>query len=100
MAGVETGHDHAALALPDLVVGEEKAFVEAHFTRDAPTQQGPAKALGPFAQQRLNGGMVGHDQNRALAEAALVARPVLPAPGFKLEMQPGRAKPQRLTQPR
>ena len=69
MPGVERGHDHAALPLPDGVVGEEEAVLEAHFARDLGLVARPPKPLRTVAQHRADDRMVGDQEQIARADA-------------------------------
>ena len=69
MPRVERRHDHAALPLPDGVVGEEEPFLEPHLAGDPRLVGRPSESLRTIAQHRTDDPMVGHEQQIARADA-------------------------------
>ena len=69
MPGVERRHDHAALPLPDGVVGEEEPLLEAHLASDLRLVGRPSEPLRTVAQHRTDDCMIGDEEQVARADA-------------------------------
>jgi len=69
---VEGGHHHVPLAFPGVAVDAEQARLQAHLQAYGFEPVSAAEALGPVAQHRRHGLVVGHDQQRPAGRAGQV----------------------------
>ena len=100
MLGVEARHHHAPLALPVVAFGTEHAAGHAHFVPHLAQLRGASKAVGPVAQQRADGVVVGHHHELAAGQAEAKQRPVFAAPLLDAGMHPCSVDLQQVAQQR
>ena len=95
---VESRHDHAPLARPDLTVRAEDALCHAHFEPDLLQPRGPAKAIGAVAHDLRRQHVVAQHDDAPLAQRDLEEGPELAAPLLKLQVKARRAQLQRVAE--
>ena len=87
MTRVEAGHHHAPLAPPHIAVRREEPDLQAHLAQRHRRIDRTVEAIGPIAQHRADGAVLGHHEDPAAAEAELERGAVPVGPALELAMQ-------------